>query len=96
MRFGGLILEVCILLWLFLIPFLEKTFVKSLENTDFYELRISIGYNEYRSIMLAIDHDNFIQAHRVLVLNSFFKKDSKQYKAEVRTAESILMKYMEE
>ena len=29
MRFGGLILEVCILLWLFLIPFLEKT----LDNT---------------------------------------------------------------
>ena len=26
-RFWGLILEVCILLWLFLIPFLEKTFV---------------------------------------------------------------------
>lgn len=46
--------------------------------------------------MLAIDHDNFIQAHRVLVLNSFLKKNSKQYKAEVRTAESILMKYMEE
>lgn len=77
----------------------NKRFVKSLENTDFYELhelRISIGHNEYRSIMLAIDHDNFIQAHRVLVLNSFLKKDSKQYKAEVRTAESILMKYMEE
>ena len=72
----------------------NKRFVKSLENTDFYELRISIGHNEYRSIMLAIDHDNFIQAHRVLVLNSFLKKDSKQYKAEVRTAESILMKNM--
>ena len=45
----------------------NKKFVISLENTDFYELRISIGHNEYRSIMLAIDHDNFIQAHRVLV-----------------------------
>lgn len=33
----------------------NKRFVKSLENTDFYELRISIGHNEYRSIMLAID-----------------------------------------
>lgn len=55
----------------------NKRFVKSLENTDFYELRISIGHNEYRSIMLAIDHDPFIQAHRVLVLNSFLKKDSK-------------------
>lgn len=74
----------------------SKKFVKSIENTDFYELRISIGHNEYRSIMLAIDHDSFIQAHRVLVMNSFLKKDSKQYKAEVRTAENILTKYMEE
>ena len=39
----------------------NKRFVKSLENTDFYELRISIGHNEYRSIMLAIDHDNFFK-----------------------------------
>ena len=29
--------------------------VKSLENTDFYELRISISSNEYRTILLAVD-----------------------------------------
>ncbi len=74
----------------------HKKFVKNIENSDFYELRISIGHDEYRSIMLAIDHDNFIQAHRVLVLNSFLKKDKKQYKTEVRVAEKILRKYMEE
>ena len=40
MRSWGLILKVCILLWLFLIPFLEKTYVKDTggypggENTD--------------------------------------------------------------
>lgn len=73
----------------------NKKFVKSIENTDFYELRISIGHDEYRSIMLAIDHDNFIQAHRVLVLNSFLKKDKKQYKGEIKTAEKILTKYTE-
>lgn len=28
--------------------------VKSLENTDFYELRISISSNEYRTILLAL------------------------------------------
>ncbi len=74
----------------------SKKFVKSLENTDFYELRISIGHDEYRSILLAIDHDNLIQAHRVLVLNSFLKKDKKQYKAAVKTAEKILTKYTED
>ena len=36
--------------------------VKSLENSDFYELRISISSNEYRTILLAVDHDNFIQS----------------------------------
>ena len=57
--------------------------VKSLENTDFYELRISISSNEYRTILLAVDHDNFIQSKNVLLLNSFLKKDTKQYKAEI-------------
>ena len=37
--------------------------VKSLEKTDFYELRISISSNEYRTILLAVDHDNFIQSN---------------------------------
>ncbi len=74
----------------------NKKFVKSIDKTDFYELRVSIGYDEYRSILLAIDHDSFIQVHRVLVLNSFLKKDTKQYKAEIKTAEKLLMKYMEE
>lgn len=74
----------------------NKKFVKKLEDTDFYELRISIGYDEYRSIILAIDHDNFIQAHRILVLNSFLKKDKKQYKEMLKKAERILTKYTEE
>ena len=38
--------------------------VKSLEKTDFYELRISISSNEYRTILLAVDHDNFIQSKK--------------------------------
>jgi hypothetical protein len=35
-------------------------FVKHLTNTDFYEMRISVD-NEYRVILLAIDHDNFTE-----------------------------------
>ena len=70
--------------------------VKSLENTDFYELRISIRSNEYRTILLAVDHDNFIQSKNVLLLNSFLKKNTKQYKAEIKKAENIVKRYMED
>ena len=70
--------------------------VKSLVNTDFYELRISISSNEYRTILLAVDHDNFIQSKNVLLLNSFLKKDTKQYKAEIKKAENIVKRYLED
>lgn len=70
--------------------------VKSLENTDFYELRISISSNEYRTIILAVDHDNFIQSKNVLLLNSFLKKDTKQYKAEIKKTENIVKRYLED
>ena len=70
--------------------------VKSLENTDFYELRISISSNEYITILLAVDHDNFIQSKNVLLLNSFLKKDTKQYKAEIKKAQNIVKRYLED
>ena len=70
--------------------------VQSLENTDFYELRISISSNEYRTILLAVDHDNFIQSKNVLLLNSFLKKDTKQYKAEIKKAQNIVKRYLED
>ena len=70
--------------------------VKSLENTDFYELRISISSNEYRTILLAVDHDNFIQSKNVLLLNSSLKKDTKQYKAEIKKAQNIVKRYLED
>ena len=70
--------------------------VKSLENTDFYKLRISISSHEYRTILLAVDHDNFIQSKNVLLLNSFLKKDTKQYKAEIKKAQNIVKRYLED
>ena len=68
----------------------NKKFVKHLENTDFYELRISISTDEYRTILFAIDNDNFIESNTVILLNSFLKKNTKQYKSEIKTAEKIL------
>ena len=41
--------------------------VKRLVDTDFYELRISVG-NEYRVILFTIDHENFIEAEQILLL----------------------------
>lgn len=70
--------------------------VKNLENTDFYELRVSVGSNECRTILLAVDHDNFIQSKNVLLLNSFLKKSTKQYKAEIKKAENIIKRYLED
>ena len=41
---------------------ISTKFVKSLVNTDFYEMRISVD-NEYRVIFFSIDNDNFISGH---------------------------------
>ena len=64
-------------------------FVKRLVDTDFYELRISVG-NEYRVILFTIDNENFIEAEQILLLNGFTKKSTKDYKKEIQKAEQIL------
>ena len=60
--------------------------VKKLVDTD---LRISVG-NEYRVILFTIDHENFIEAEQILLLNGFMKKSTKDYKKEIQKAEQIL------
>lgn len=69
-------------------------FVKHLENTDFYEMRVSVGNNEYRTILLAIDQENIITATQVMMLNSFMKKSTKDYKQSISIAERIIEKYI--
>ncbi len=63
--------------------------VKKLVDTDFYELRISVG-NEYRVILFTIDHENFIEAEQIVLLNGFLKKSTKDYKTEINNAQKIL------
>lgn len=65
-------------------------FVKHLEKTDLYELRVSVGTNEYRTILFAIDHDNVIEAKKIILLNGFLKKSSKDYKKQIEIAQNIL------
>ena len=72
----------------------NRKFVKHLESTEFYEARISINKNEYRTIIFAIDSISFIESKQILFLNSFLKKGTKQYRGEINTARNILNKYL--
>jgi len=67
-------------------------FVKKIQEAEFYEVLVSIGTNEYRTMLVATDNPNFIEAKRVVLLNSFLKKDSKQYRREIEKAKVILIK----
>lgn len=68
-------------------------FIKKLEKTEFYEMRVSVSNNEHRTILLAIDKENIINATQVLLLNSFIKKSTKDYKLNIKTAERIIEKF---
>ncbi|MBE6249618.1 MAG: addiction module toxin RelE [Prevotella sp.] len=72
----------------------NKKFVKNLEDTEFYEARVSVGSNEYRTIIFAIETSSFMESKRVLFLNSFLKKSTKQYRGEIEIARRILKKYI--
>ncbi len=67
-------------------------FVKHLENTELYEMRVSIGTHEYRTVLFAIDHNNIIEAKNIILLNAFLKKDKKGYRKQIEMAISILNK----
>lgn len=51
----------------------NEKFVKHLEGSRFYEARVTIGTNEYRTILFAIDSESLMESKRVLFLNSFLK-----------------------
>ena len=65
-------------------------FIKHLENTDLYEMRVSVGTNEYRSVIFAIDSLSFIEAKSIILLSSFLKKDTKDYRKQIDRAIKIL------
>ena len=80
------------ILYLETIYILSRKFVKKLEDaeTGIFEMRVSVGTNEHRTILFAIDHENIIQATNVILLNSFLKKDSKEYRKQIKKAINIL------
>ena len=73
----------------------HSNFVKKLQSTHFYELRIKAG-NEYRIVMFAIDHLNFSECDKVVCLNGFIKKSTKDYKKVLKQAELILNEYLQQ
>ena len=75
------------------IKVVNKTFVKKLVSTKFYELRIKAG-NEYRVIIFAIDHLNFNECSKAVLLCGFQKKATKDYKKNIKLAEKILEEYL--
>lgn len=72
------------------VQILPTKYVKHLEGTEFYEMRVSVGYNEYRTVLFAIDSDNFVKATEIYLLNSFLKKSHKDYKKQIEIAKKIM------
>lgn len=53
-------------------------------------MRVSIGSNEYRTILFATDNPNFIEATQIILLNGFLKKSEKDYKKQKDIAQKII------
>lgn len=73
----------------------SNKFVKRLEKTEFYEMRVSLGNNQYWTVLFAIDADNFMECTRMVMLNSFVEKSSKQYQSEIKKAQRLLKEWEE-
>lgn len=57
-------------------------FVKKLTSTDFYEMRVSTD-NAIRVILFSADNENINLATRIIFLNGFTKKSTKDYTKEI-------------
>ena len=75
------------------IKVVHSNFIKKLQSSQFYELRINAG-NEYRIIIFAIDHLNFAECTQAVCLNGFIKKSNKDYKKAIGRAERLLSEFL--
>lgn len=69
---------------------LPVKYVKHLEGTELYEMRVSVGSNEYRTVLFAIDNSNVILSTKIILLNGFLKKSTKDYDKQIAKAVRIL------
>lgn len=65
-------------------------YVKHLKGTDLYEMHVSVGSNEYRTILFAIDNRNVILSTKIILLNGFLKKSTKDYDKQIAKAVRLL------
>ena len=77
------------------VKIINTNFLKKLQSTQFFELRIKAG-NEYRILIFAIDHLNFAECTKAVCLYGFHKKSTKDYKKAIKQAEKILEQYLKE
>lgn len=75
------------------IPVVGEPYVKTLTNTRFYELRVK-AVQEYRFILYPMDHENFTLAKKVICLNGFVKKSTKDYRKAVNRGNELLKIYV--
>ena len=87
----------------FVLRILEKQsivpvkYVKHIENSDgIYELRVSVGNDEYR-ILFFFESLSLVEGGKVVIVgNGFIKKDKKDYRKAVEIAEEIKKNYFKE
>jgi hypothetical protein len=77
------------------VKIVNSNFIKKLDSSKFYELRIKAG-NEYRIVIFAIDHLNFNECTKAVCLCGFHKKSTQDYKKAIKQAERILEEYLNE
>jgi hypothetical protein len=73
----------------------SKNFVDKLVKTEYYELRIK-AENQIRIVVFTIDHENFNQSKKVILLNAFLKRNNKDYVKAIKKADKLLKKYKSE
>lgn len=79
-----------------MIYIIPTKYVKHIENSNNYnlfEMRVSVGTNEYRTIIFATDKENIIESKNILLLNGFMKKSNKDYAKQIEIANKILNQY---
>lgn len=69
---------------------LPTKYVKHLTGTKLYEMRVSVSTNEYRTILFAADNENIILSTKIVLLNGFLKKSTKDYEKQIKIAKRIL------
>ena len=74
---------------------IHKAIVDKLVGTDYYELRIKTK-NQIRIIIYTIDHANFQESNRIILLNGFLKRTNADYRKAVITADKLKIKYIDE